>query len=608
MATQGKYAVVDTTLSITDSTPIPGLNGRQGDNGRIVYFALKDGRLPHNLDGQDVTLQVKDSAGKIKIVNGIYDMISATAGLFSMYIPKEVYQAAGNVQEAFLSIIGKDERVVSTIPLTFTVIENGIIVSTNASQEYIDSIQKIIDEFNERINSAENNLGDFQKIYDSLEKDIADYTKLVNDNAVAVKNKENEFTQKIIFDEGIESKKDILGNLVGNVKGNLHGDADNAHLFNDHDFAESLGHEAFRLGTRFFAHRGAQSIAPENSLPAIKKVSNHCGIEVDIHQTSDGVWMVMHDGNIDRMTSKTGAISGYTFSELRQIPISKGANANTFSNEDLVIPTLEEVLTIAKDKRLVPVIEIKVDNSDKYTSDSYDSLVNIIKKFGIEKEMMFISFNYDALVEIKRRLPLVEVSYLVGQISDENINKAKDLGENSGLDVEFTDATVNGDRISIAHEAGLKIGVWTTNDDNRRLEMVSKGVDFITTNSLSGELRYQELSLQNNWRNNRASTRLTSYVTEIAPGKIEVRFLIIGGTRNQSTLIAELPDWATPTSKIWSPVVVRTYGKPSPVILGTVDIDKPNGTNANLTVGLGWAGGNSSNDGDWVSGNIIYYI
>ena len=67
MATQGKYAVIDTTLSITDSTPIPGLNGRQGDSGRIVYFALKDGRLPHNLDGQDVTLEVKDGVSKTPI-------------------------------------------------------------------------------------------------------------------------------------------------------------------------------------------------------------------------------------------------------------------------------------------------------------------------------------------------------------------------------------------------------------------------------------------------------------------------------------------------------------------------------------------------------------
>lgn len=171
--TQGRYVVVDTTLSITDSTPIPGLNGRQGDNGRIVYFALKDGRLPHNLDGQDVTLQVKDSAGKIKIVNGIYDMISATAGLFSMYIPKEVYQAAGNVQEAYLAVVDDNGINITSIPIAFTVFENGIIISANASQDYVSSVDKMIakikKKFDEYVDAVKQNIDDVTVIHQQIE-------------------------------------------------------------------------------------------------------------------------------------------------------------------------------------------------------------------------------------------------------------------------------------------------------------------------------------------------------------------------------------------------------------------------------------------------------
>ncbi|MBC6498534.1 hypothetical protein H7R52_07050 [Weissella confusa] len=51
---QGRYAVINTLLDTTDVTLIDSLSGRQGDNGRIVYFAIKDGNLPHNLDGQNV--------------------------------------------------------------------------------------------------------------------------------------------------------------------------------------------------------------------------------------------------------------------------------------------------------------------------------------------------------------------------------------------------------------------------------------------------------------------------------------------------------------------------------------------------------------------------
>ena len=51
---QGRFVILDTTLAKTDATLIDELSGRQGDNGRIVYFALKDGKFPHNLTGQEV--------------------------------------------------------------------------------------------------------------------------------------------------------------------------------------------------------------------------------------------------------------------------------------------------------------------------------------------------------------------------------------------------------------------------------------------------------------------------------------------------------------------------------------------------------------------------
>lgn len=361
----------------------------------------------------------------------------------------------------------------------------------------------------------------------------------------------------------------------------------------------------FGNGTRFFAHRGAQAIAPENSLPALKKVNNHSGFEIDIHQTSDGRWVVMHDGNIDRMTAKTGAISSYTFDQLRNIPISKGNNASRYTASELVIPSLEEALTVAKDKRLIPVIEIKKDSTDNYTSASYDSLVAIIKKFNVEKEMMFISFDYNSLVEIKKRLPLVEVSYLTSDFTPVLIDKAVALGVNSGIDVDYNSTNFNEVNVQLAHDAGLKVGAWTTADDSNRDTLLAMGVDFITTNSLSGELRYAELTLQNGWENNPGQTSLYSYVTEIAPGKILVRFIIYGGTRTQYTVIANIPEWATPISSIWANCAVRTNDG---VTMGTFDIlSNDYFNNTIMRVGLNW-GSTTTDSSKWISGQIVYYI
>ena len=590
---QGRFVILDTTLAKTDATLIDELSGRQGDNGRVVYFALKDGQFPHDLTGQDVQLEVKDSAGKIKIIHGINERVSDEGGLFNLVIPAEVYQASGDVQEAYLAVVDDKGVKITSIPIAFTVFENGIIISANASQDYLSSVDKMVADAYKKIDNL-------TAYYDTLEDKIQALTDAVNKNQVALLNSDNTFNKSLTVKSGISA--------------DLHGTADkaktasNSDNFAGHSYEDALGHEAFRRGTRFFAHRGVHKIAPENSLPALKKVNNHSGYEIDIHQTSDGRWVVMHDGNIDRMTSKKGAISSYTFDQLRNIPISKGSSAYRHTASELVIPSLEEALVVAKDKRLTPVIEIKKDSTDNYTSASYDSLVAIIKKFNVEKEMMFISFDYNSLVEVKKRLPLVEVSYLTSDFTQDLIDKAVALGVNSGIDADYTNSHFNARNVQLAHDAGLKVGAWTTQDDSQRNKLLGMGVDFITTNSLSGELRYAELALQNGWKNNAGTTHLYSYVTEIAPGKILLRFNIYGGDRTHFTIVANIPDWASPNSKTWVPAVVRTDKGAS---IGTFDITYPHNdyvSQAALGVGLNWDDVTSNDSRYWVSGSVVYYI
>ena len=590
---QGRFVILDTTLAKTDATLIDELSGRQGDNGRVVYFALKDGQFPHDLTGQDVQLEVKDSAGKVKVIHGINERVSDEGGLFNLIIPAEVYQASGDVQEAYLAVVDNKGVKITSVPIAFTVFENGIIISANASQDYLSSVDKMIADAYKKID-------DLTAYYDTLNDKIDDLTNAVNKNQVALLNSNNTFSKSLT--------------VKGGITADLHGTADkaktasNSDNFAGHSYEDALGHEAFRRGTRFFAHRGVRNIAPENSLPALKKVNNHSGFEIDIHQTSDGRWVVMHDGNIDRMTSKKGAISSYTFDQLRKIPISKGSSAGRYMASELVIPSLEEALVVAKDKRLTPVIEIKKDSTDNYTSASYDSLVAIIKKFNVEKEMMFISFDYNSLVEVKKRLPLVEVSYLTSDFTQDLIDKAVALGVNSGIDADYTNSHFNERNVQLAHDAGLKVGAWTTQDDSQRNKLLGMGVDFITTNSLSGELRYAELTLQNGWKNNAGTTHLYSYVTEIAPGKILLRFNIYGGNRTHFTIIANIPDWASPNSKTWVPAVVRTDKGAS---IGTFDITYPHNdyvSQAALSVGLNWDDVTSNDSRHWVSGSVVYYI
>ena len=72
---------------------------------------------------------------------------------------------------------------------------------------------------------------------------------------------------------------------------------------------------------KVFAHRGASAYAPENTLAAFRLAEEQGadGIELDVQLTKDGQVVVIHDENIDRTGTGTGAVRDYTLEELRKL-------------------------------------------------------------------------------------------------------------------------------------------------------------------------------------------------------------------------------------------------------------------------------------------------
>lgn len=223
--------------------------------------------------------------------------------------------------------------------------------------------------------------------------------------------------------------------------------------------------------------------------------------------------------------------------------------------------------------------------------------------------MIFISFDYNSLKEVKKRMPLVEVQYLTSDLTSGLISQAQQLGVNSGLDVEYSADNLTNGNVLKAHQAGLKVGVWCPNDDSTRNSLLSKGVDFITTNASSGELMWHYLNENDMWHGwyNIPDPHFSSYVREVAPGEIEIAFNIKGGTRKQGTVVFTLPDWAKPVDDRWLSCAVRRSGG---VDMGTVDINfSADKKTAEMSCGLGWdAVPDDKSSGYWVSGDLFYHI
>ena len=121
---------------------------------------------------------------------------------------------------------------------------------------------------------------------------------------------------------------------------------------------ESLMALKERLGRPLImGHRGAMGHAPENTMASFRKAVELGveAIELDVHLSSDGKLVVIHDETLDRTTDGQGPVVAKTLTELKALDAGSWYKPE-FAGER--IPTLEEVLDWARD-RVPVVIEVK---------------------------------------------------------------------------------------------------------------------------------------------------------------------------------------------------------------------------------------------------------
>ena len=119
------------------------------------------------------------------------------------------------------------------------------------------------------------------------------------------------------------------------------------------------------------AHRADWRNFPENSLEAIQS-SIDMGVdmlEIDVQRTKDGVLMLMHDHNLERMTNGSGNIAETTWEEISKLNLKDHQGNLT----EYKVPTLEQALLLCKDR-----IMINRDKADRY----FDEVFALLEKTG----------------------------------------------------------------------------------------------------------------------------------------------------------------------------------------------------------------------------------
>lgn len=149
------------------------------------------------------------------------------------------------------------------------------------------------------------------------------------------------------------------------------------------------------IAARIIGHRGASSLAPENTLAAIRAAAaaGVLWVEIDTRLLGDGTPVVYHDATVDRCTDGSGPLSDYDRASIRRLDAGRWYG-DEFTGER--IPLLIEALALIRDLGLGLNLELKPDG--RATAQRLvDAVLSELAAAAIPRERILIS-SFEATV------------------------------------------------------------------------------------------------------------------------------------------------------------------------------------------------------------------
>jgi glycerophosphoryl diester phosphodiesterase len=227
--------------------------------------------------------------------------------------------------------------------------------------------------------------------------------------------------------------------------------------------------------TRVFGHRGAQSDAPMNTIPAFLLAAEQGahGTELDVHLSEDGVPVVIHDETVDATTDGSGEVTDMTVADLKKL------DAGAWFREDFAgtqIPTLAEVFE-AVGQRLYINVEIKGFSADDTRLEQ--AVIQCIRDHHMTERVIISSFNAISLVRVGSLAPNIPLGYLHWQPLSEMKSDSLRLDRYHAQHPMHT--LIDADLMQAAKQRNHTVTAWTVNEPQRARELQALGVNIIVT-------------------------------------------------------------------------------------------------------------------------------
>lgn len=231
------------------------------------------------------------------------------------------------------------------------------------------------------------------------------------------------------------------------------------------------------------AHRGAPETAPENTLAALRAAMDMQSdvLEIDVRQTRDGYFVVMHDGSVDRTTDGSGTVERTTLAELQRLDAGSWFDP-AFAGER--IPTLNDVLAIL-DSTTILIVEFKGRSED---GSAERKLVQTITGSGKQRQVILKSFEPAVIASFKQLAPDIPRLFVyVFHVPWLNLIVGTGVSKGSvfEIDAHYLQPHIvllTPSFVREAHEQGFRVVAWGVHDEKTMQKAVALGVDGIETN------------------------------------------------------------------------------------------------------------------------------
>ncbi|MEW5957297.1 MAG: glycerophosphodiester phosphodiesterase family protein [Chloroflexota bacterium] len=252
------------------------------------------------------------------------------------------------------------------------------------------------------------------------------------------------------------------------------------------------------------AHRGARSLAPENTLAAAQKALETGAEmwELDVAMSADGVLFLNHDDTLVRTSNvkavfperRPWRVADFTLAEIRQLDFGSWFNrqdpfgqiaAGQVSAADLAryagepAPTLAEALAFTRQHHWRVNVEIKDLSGAAGDVDVVEKAVALIEELQMDDRVLLSSFNHRYLQRVKAANPRLNTAALVSRPGLKPAALLKRLGA-KGYHPSYVAAVWPG-AIANLRARGFEVNVWTVNDERKMRRLIKAGVSGIIT-------------------------------------------------------------------------------------------------------------------------------